>query len=94
MAVVQVASASCDPALLAELVRFCLTAVGRHRELASQVAPEHVQVLIAAVATAPRRIHDAGMMDVMQLRALVAALDALGVAAMPIYEQGRRDGRS
>jgi len=113
MAVVQDVDATCDPALLAELVRFCVTALGRYRDLTPQVAPEQAQMLttaiaeviaagdlalltplLVAVATALLRIHDTGMVDGAQLRALAAALDALGVAAMPIYEQGRRDGRS
>jgi hypothetical protein len=101
-----------DPALLAEVVRFCITALERYRSLASHVAPEQAHALtvaiaqivatstlpllspvITAVATALQGMHDVEQ-DAEALPPLVKALDALGAAAMPIYERGRSDGRA
>jgi len=110
---VQEVIAACDPALLAELMRFCVSALRRYRELAPHVAPEQAQALttviaevveagdlalltpvITALAIALRRIHGAGAAPVDDVQALTAALDKLGAAAMPIYEQGRRDAQT
>jgi hypothetical protein len=111
--VVQDVIAACDPALLAELMRFCVSALRRYRDLAPHVAPEQAQALttviaeiigagdlalltpvITALAIALRRIHGAGAAPVNDVQALTAALDKLGAAAMPIYEQGRRDAQT
>jgi hypothetical protein len=110
--VARIVDTQCDPELLAEVVRLCVTALERYRAIAPQVAPEQAHALtaaiaqivatstlpllspvITAVATALQGMHDVEH-DAEALPPLVRALDALGAAAMPIYERGRSDGRA